>query len=215
MLPRARRTTAKKTARPERKRLDLEVRREQLLGAAFDLFLARGYDQVGIEDVARAAGASKGLVYHYFPTKKDLYRAAVERGAAQLLARTETPATTPPLERLEAGLAVYFGYVAEHRMAYEALMRSGVGVDPDVADVLERTRGVIAERILEGLPLVPAVAARPAVKAAVRGWIGFVEALALGWLARPEPDSPALRRLAADVLQAAVAGAVGLDEPPG
>lgn len=208
---RATKASTKAPAKAQRQRLDLEVRREQLLAAAFDLFVTRGYDEVGIEDVARAAGASKGLVYHYFPTKKDLYRAAVERGAAQLLERTETDPSVPPLERLDAGLDGYFAYVAEHRMAYEALMRSGVGVDPDVAEVLERTRAIIADRLLEGLPLVPEAAGRASVRAAVRGWIGFVEALALGWLASPTPDRPALRRLAADVLQAAVGSAVGLD----
>lgn len=211
MLPgRGRGRAAPSTKKVPRRRLDLEVRREQLLAAAFELFVTRGYDEVGMEDVARAAGASKGLVYHYFPTKKDLYRAAVERGAGLLLERVDTAGDGPPLVRLEAGLDAYFAYVAEHRTAYEALMRSGVGVDPDVAVILERTREEIARRLLEGLPLVGPDAV---LRAAVRGWIGFVEALALGWLASPDPDRGALRELALGVLQQAVTLAVALGAP--
>lgn len=208
--PRRRRATSPAGKAP-RRRLDLEVRREELLGAAFALFVGRGYDQVGIEDVARAAGASKGLVYHYFPTKKHLYRAAVERGAALLLERTDVAPDAPPLERLEAGLEAYFAYVAEHRDAYEALMRGAAGVDAEVAAILDRTREEIARRVLDGLPLTRVGAA---VQAAVRGWIGFVEALALRWLASPEPDRGVLRQLALGALQHAIALAAELDASP-
>jgi AcrR family transcriptional regulator len=195
---------AGKVLRAPRRRLDLEVRREQLLAAAFELFVSRGYEEVGIEDVARAAGASKGLVYHYFPTKKDLYRAAVERGAAILLERIRTLQDAPPLERLATGLDAYFAYVAEHEMAYAALMGSGVGVDPEVAAVVERTRDEIATLLLSGLPVSEPDAT---LQAAVRGWIGFVEALALRWIATREPGREVLRRVAIDVLQAAVVSA--------
>jgi AcrR family transcriptional regulator len=194
-------------ARAPRQRLDLEVRREQLLQAAFDLFVAKTYDEVGIEDVARAAGASKGLLYHYFPTKKDLYRAAVQRGADLLLERTYMPPETPPLDRLEKGLAAYFDYVEEHGAAYAALMGSGVGVDPDVAAIVETTRAVIAERILEALPLA---AIDVTVRAAVRGWIGFVEAIALTWLRDRSPPLSTMRDLAAEVLTAAIVKATEL-----
>jgi AcrR family transcriptional regulator len=207
-LPPADRRRPRLAPKAPRRRLDLEVRREELLAAAFELFVARGYDDVGVEDVARAAGASKGLVYHYFPTKKHLYRAAVERGAALLLERTDVAPAAPPLDRLEAGLDAYFAYVAEHRHAYEALMRGAVGVDAEVAAILDRTREEIARRVLEGLPLaVPS----PTVRAAVRGWIGFVEALALRWLATRDPDRDVLRALALGSLQHVVAHAVQLD----
>jgi len=207
VLPGRGRGRAAPAAKVPRRRLDLEERREELLAAAFELFVTRGYDEVGMEDVARVAGASKGLVYHYFPTKKDLYRAAVARGAGLLLERVDTGGDDAPLARLEAGLDAYFAYVAEHRSAYEALMRSGVGVDPEVAVILEQTREEIARRLLEGLPLVGPDAV---VRAAVRGWIGFVEALALGWLASPDPDRTVLRQLALGVLQQSVTLAVAL-----
>lgn len=197
---------AARSARAPRQRLDLEIRREQLLSAAFDLFVRKTYDEVGIEDVARAAGASKGLLYHYFPTKKDLYRAAVQRGADLLLERTFMPPEMPPLDRLERGLAAYFEYVEEHGTAYAALMGSGVGVDVDVAAIVEATRVVIADRIVEALPLATIDVT---VRVAIRGWIGFVEAIALTWLRDREPSIDALRGLAAEVLTAAILKAAG------
>lgn len=202
---------APRPVRAPRQRLDLEVRREQLLAAAFDLFVHRTYDEVAIEDVARAAGASKGLLYHYFPTKKDLYQAAVQRGADQLLERTFLPPEAPPFERLERGLVAYFEYVEEHGVAYAALMGSGVGVDPEVAAVVEATRTVIAQRIVEALPLQ---VLDVGVRVAVRGWIGFVEAIALAWLRDREPPIETLRDLAREVLTAAILKAAGARSLP-
>ena len=188
-----------------RRRLELEERREELLSAAFELFVARGYEAVGIDDVAKAAGASKGLVYHYFPTKKDLYRAAVERGAELLLVRTLPDPGLPPLERLAQGLDAYFQYVDEHEAAYAALMGSAVGIDPEIAKIVERTRQVIADRLIEGMPFGEP---GPEVRAALRGWIGFVEALALHWIATRNPSRASLVAMALDVLQHAIVAAL-------
>ncbi len=68
---------------PKFSRLDPAQRREQILDAADALFAERAYDEVSIEDVARAAGVTRGLVHHYFGGRKDVYLALVERiGAA-------------------------------------------------------------------------------------------------------------------------------------
>src|SRR5580765_6635428 len=72
-----------------RARLEVDERRAQLVALGVELFAARSYDEVSIDELARAAGISKGLLYHYFPTKRDFYVATVEEGATQLLARTE------------------------------------------------------------------------------------------------------------------------------
>lgn len=53
------------------------ARRNQILRAARTVFLARGYGEARVEDVARTAGLSKGAVYHHFPSKRDLFLALV------------------------------------------------------------------------------------------------------------------------------------------
>jgi AcrR family transcriptional regulator len=55
------------------------------------MFSERSYDEVSIDDLARSAGISKGLLYHYFPTKRDFYVAALNQSSSDLLAQTLTP----------------------------------------------------------------------------------------------------------------------------
>lgn len=54
-----------------------EKRPEEILEAAVEEFAARGYAHARLEDVASRAGISKGLVYVYFRTKEELFKAAI------------------------------------------------------------------------------------------------------------------------------------------
>jgi AcrR family transcriptional regulator len=164
---------------PARARLDVDERRKQLVALGLDLFGARSYDEVSIDELAAAAGISKGLLYHYFPTKKDFYVATVREAAQQLVDRTSQPREGEPIERLRAGLDAYLDYVVAHQQPYVALLRSGVGVDAEVARIVDATRAALSTRLLEGTPID---AKDPLVRLAVRGWIGFVEAATLDWL---------------------------------
>src|ERR1700679_1621760 len=109
---RSRKTRAPKVTavRAPRARLEVDARRAQLLRLGIDLFAARAYDEVSIDELARAAGGSKGLLYHYFPTKRDFYIATVQEASKQLLELTETPETMAPLDRLRASLDAYLDY---------------------------------------------------------------------------------------------------------
>jgi len=58
------------------------MKMEEVLGAAHALFLEKGYDAVGLRDIAKAAGVSIGTVYAYFSDKRDLFIRVIEtRGA--------------------------------------------------------------------------------------------------------------------------------------
>src|SRR5947199_2999266 len=118
---------------PKRARLETEERRAQLLALGVEAFGKTAYDDVSIDDIAQAAGISKGLLYHYFPTKKAFYAATVREAAGALLALTNTPEDEPPLDRLRNGLDAYLDFVREHAAAYATLMKSGVGVDREIA----------------------------------------------------------------------------------
>src|SRR5512144_2015136 len=75
-------------SRPKRRiRLDNDERRAQLLSLARKAFSDRSYDDVSIDDLAREAKISKGLLYHYFPTKRDLYVAGLREIADELVER--------------------------------------------------------------------------------------------------------------------------------
>jgi AcrR family transcriptional regulator len=66
-----------------------EARPAELLAAALELFVERGYAATRLEDVARRAGVSKGTVYLYFPGKEELFKAVVREGLVPLLERGE------------------------------------------------------------------------------------------------------------------------------
>lgn len=54
-----------------------EQRPKEITAAAFDVFAAKGYAGARVEEVARRAGISKGLLYRYFETKQELFKAVV------------------------------------------------------------------------------------------------------------------------------------------
>jgi AcrR family transcriptional regulator len=173
----ARRSATAPAAPVARARLDVDARRRQLIALGTQLFNSRPYDEVSIDEVARQAGISKGLLYHYFPTKRVFYITTVREAATQLMDRTQTPEGMSPLDRLRAGLDAFFGYVADHGPAYENLLRSGIGADAEVARIIDETREAFSARLIERLEVRGDLA-----RLALRGWVGFVEATALGWL---------------------------------
>ena len=61
-----------------------EDRPEEITAAAFEAFAEKGYDATKVEDVARRAGVSKGLMYLYFKTKQALFEAVVEASVLRL-----------------------------------------------------------------------------------------------------------------------------------
>ncbi|HVV87784.1 MAG TPA: TetR/AcrR family transcriptional regulator, partial [Kofleriaceae bacterium] len=206
--------------RPRRRiRLDNDARRAQLVTLATHAFSERSYDDVSIDDLARAAGISKGLLYHYFPTKRDLYVAGLRATADELIARTIGAAAPelPPLERMRAGLDAYLDTVAGHARAFVALMRGGIGSDPEVAAVIENVRVTYVEQFLAragDTPLVGIALDRPRIRLAVRGWIGMVEATSIDWLASPGLDRATVRDFLVDSLVAVMQVALGGGAPP-
>jgi AcrR family transcriptional regulator len=194
----------------ERARLGVDERRSQLLELGLQLFSDHSYDELGIDDIARAAGISKGLLYHYFPSKRDYYVEVVRRAAGQLLERTDGPPHAEvSLEALRGALDAYLDFVDQHARSYVALVRGGIGSDPEVVRLLEGTRRTLTERIVSR---ISADAPPPLLQLALRGWIGLVEAASLDWLDRREVPREQLRGLLEQMLLATIMAA-GVDPP--
>lgn len=185
----------------------MDERRAQLLDLGLRLFAERAYDEVSIDDIASAAGVSKGLLYHYFGGKRAFYVACVENAAEQLVERTQPDISLPEDERAVAGLSAYLDFAKERATAYTALMRSGVGNDPEVAAIVEQTRAKIVARMLESMGLGP----RPVFRAAARSWIGQVEACCLDWLDHDDVPRHAVVTLLLGGLYGILAAAKALD----
>src|SRR5438046_2932038 len=89
------------------RRLGPEARRAQLVGVGLALIKEMPFDEVTAEVVGRACGVSKGLVFHYFPTTRDLQVAILRAASAELLVDLDVGAGLPPDERLRVGLDAF------------------------------------------------------------------------------------------------------------
>jgi|SRR5829696_1811191 len=187
-------------------RMSTDERREQLLNAGVELLAERGYEQVSIEEIADAAGVSKGLLYHYFPTKKDFLLAALRRGDDELQARLRPDPAIPPAEQFNVGLDAFLDDVERHPRAYSAIFRRLAGGDFEVTALLEEGRKRRIEAIVAGIagwedsPLERTAE----LETAIQGWVFFAEGAALRWLEHGELEREQLRVM----LQVALAGAV-------
>lgn len=178
-----------------RTRLQVDVRRQQLLELGLELFGNQTYDELSIDEIAKRADISKGLLYHYFPSKRAFYVASVREAARQLLDETaiEQEDSGPALnaEDLRAGLRPFLRYVARRRLVFCFLLGGGIGTDPEVAEVIESTRQAVVDRMLSRLSRFGAQPDDPATRMRLRGWLGFLEATSLDWAKNQELDAEA------------------------
>jgi AcrR family transcriptional regulator len=183
-------------------RLSSDERREHLLHVGVELVGRHGTADISIEEIARAAGVSKGLLYHYFPTKTDFFVAVLARSQAEM---DETAVRDPELtalEQFDRNLDGFLGFVDAHAEGYLAVVNAR-GREPRVQELVEERRrrrvdelvGLAA--VLEG---VPRDAARtPLLVAAIEGWIGFTEGVIVRWLRDRELSKDEVHELLREV----------------
>jgi AcrR family transcriptional regulator len=188
-------------ATPAYSRLDVDERRRQLLEAGARVFTERSYDDASMAEVARTAGISKGLLYHYFPSKRDLFVATLEAAAAELQEVTQPDPSLPVPEQLKGAIDAYLGWIEEHSDSYAKLMESASGSD-DVRSYMAQVRAGTVERILEALVKDGDPAA---IRTALHGFLWFMDGACLDWLANRDLTREQLR----DMLLTTFAGAIG------
>ena len=158
---------------------------------ALDLFLANDYDDVSVDDVAEVAGVSHGLVFQYFGSKKGLYLAALEPLLSGFRGRTRgAPADLAPADRLRYAIGAYFDAASEHPASYRSVMAGGAGFR-EIFDRIEAARWSGIELIAGNLDLD---LDRADVRAALRGWVGFLEGAILASLDHPDADREAVSK---------------------
>jgi len=173
-------------------RLAAGQRRAQLLRLGTEIFSARPFDAVSIDEVARRAGIAKGLLYHYFPSKRDFYVAVIGAAAHELREVTRPETGVAAEDRLRHGLEAYLGFVEHRAQGFRTLMQGGIGSDPEVREIVDSMRALFVGRVAAGMGVEEAP---PLLRAALRGWIGMVEAASLDWLENRDLSREALAGL--------------------
>jgi AcrR family transcriptional regulator len=186
---------------PAYQRLDVDERRRRLLELGADLFTQQGYDELSMAKIAREAGISKALLYHYFPSKEAYFVATLEEKANELQRRTVPDPALPPFEQLSASLDEYLKWVEENAGAYDKMIRNA-GAAPEVRALLDRVRTQTANRILTGLS--PDGPPSPLLRTAIRGWLGFLDGACLDWVNHDDVDRETLHGLLVSTLVASV-----------
>jgi AcrR family transcriptional regulator len=165
------------------RRLEPDERREQILACAVELFGERPYAAVSTTELARRAGVARGLINHYFGTKRDLYLEVVRRMVTiPQLAVDQLPAG-PLEERVAESVRWFLDGVSRHSRTWLAAI-GAEGVDVEVARILAEADELAADRVLEATGLAGEVAHREELRALVRAYGGLVKATAREWLVR-------------------------------
>jgi AcrR family transcriptional regulator len=175
---------------PAYRRLENDERRRRLLELGARLFTENAYDEISMLQIAREAGISKALLYHYFPSKRDYFVATLSGGADELRALVEPDPDLPPAEALSAAVDAYLTWIEDNADAYTKLFRSA-GAVPEVRELVEGVRAATADRILAGL----GAAGNPRARTAVRGWLWFMDGACLDWIAHRDIDRAELHGL--------------------
>lgn len=185
---------------PAYRRLDVDERRRQLLERGAELFTSHRYEELSMSKIAAEVGISKGLLYHYFPSKQAYFEATLSAWAERLQEQTEPDPDLPPVEQLTRSLDAFLALVEENATAYRNLIQSAAGV-AEIRDLIEEVRRRTAERILAGLyPQKPPAKARIAVS----GWLWFMDGACLNWIEHRDVEREELRNLLLGVLMGAL-----------
>jgi AcrR family transcriptional regulator len=135
------------TTTPKFSRLDPAQRRDQILDAANALFAERSFDEVSVEDIANAAGVTRGLVHHYFGGRKEVYIALLERlvatmGRGEDIADPEVRRVVAELLRRAIALvAAHHADIAEDSPRLRYALECWTGLQPRRDATLAQRRG--------------------------------------------------------------------------
>jgi AcrR family transcriptional regulator len=237
-LPTSSPTNGEASSQEKRERLQRDARIQRILAASQRLFSTQAYDEIAIEDLAAAAGMSKGLLYHYFASKRELYVATVSHVLTQMAHFTDF---SPDLH---AGLSQMLSLFEQSPGVAKMVLRGGIGVDREVDGLLAAYRQQQLQRLSRGLGFLgefPAEASTDATDASaeahalvllgfvgdfaeastsaavgsqalvvlgLRGWLGLLDEVCLHWVQQPDVTREQVVRFLEQSLHAIVAATI-------
>lgn len=188
--------TASSAPGAPRLRRSADDRRAQLVQIGLELLPTTPVQELTIDEVARRAGISRSLLFHYFASKREYYTAVTRAAADVMLDHLLPEPGGPPAEQVAGMLDRYVGWVETYRESHLAFVRGAGGGDPWVAEVYEETRQRLVEVALTALGLPDDALRRQLVLA----WFAFTEDLVGSWADQQSMSRPVLLALLREVL---------------
>ncbi|HEV3390682.1 MAG TPA: TetR/AcrR family transcriptional regulator [Solirubrobacteraceae bacterium] len=138
--------------RPYAPRLPPRQRREQLIDAALEVILERGYARISIEAIAREAGITRPVVYDHFPNLNRLLHAVIEREeriSLEQLAEVvpDDPGDQAPAELLTTGVKRFLEAVTARPATWRIILLPLEGTPPIVRQHVQAGRAEVLARI--------------------------------------------------------------------
>ena len=178
------RTDRSETAPAVRRRLSADERRRQLVGIGLAQIVETPIQDLSMDDIATEAGISRGLLFHYFPTKTDFYLACIAAAGRRILRTTAPDPDLPGEQQVEMTTRLMVEQIERRRDFYLALVHGHGVADPRVSEVMDSVREGSTDRVVTAL----GVPARQ--RDVVRAWWAYTEDRALTWSAVPPGERP-------------------------
>lgn len=186
---------------PPRLRLQTDDRRETILQAGLRVFGSQTYEATSVEDLAREAGMSAGLLYHYFPGKHALFTAAYDYLAERFIAAFEPKPGQEPWGLIDHALNAYLAYAQRYPGVVLMLLRPARSGKAETAALNDKLNSRIAGLIALGFGIRASDINR---RLAIRAWLSFVDRAVLDFLEQGKPSRAQIKALALRVLRAAL-----------
>ncbi|WP_425457081.1 TetR/AcrR family transcriptional regulator [Amycolatopsis cihanbeyliensis] len=196
-------------ARRDRWRKHRIARRAEFVEAALSALAAHG-PELGMDDVAAAAGVTKPVLYRHFEDKADLFLALGQRGTEMLLERLIPAINTElaPLPRIRMAIDAFFGLIEEHPNLYRLLARRSFADKTIDADVVAEDKEIIATALtaLFGDYMRTFSMDSGAAEPWAYGLVGMVQNTGEWWLERRSMSRDAIVEYLTQLIWAAIDG---------
>ncbi len=191
-------------------RLPKDERRIQLLAAASEVFVSRGYHAAGMDEISECAGVSKPVLYQHFPSKLDLYLAVLQGYVDTLISsvRQALRSTTDNRQRVRAAVQAYFDFIDHDAQGFRLVFESDLMGEPQVQQRVEQATEACVDAVFD---LVSQDSGLDPYRARILavGLVGASQVTARYWL---EADRPIPKEEAVDTTVALAWG--GLSHVP-
>jgi AcrR family transcriptional regulator len=165
-------------------RLPRSERRAQLLQAAQEVFVSRGYHATSMDDIADRAGVSKPVLYQHFTSKLELYLALLDGRATELVERIREAMdrSEDNKGRVDQAMRAYFDFVDSQGEAFRLVFESDQRNDPAVAERVLRMEAECVTALADTI-MADTQVDKARAELLATGLVGTAEVAARKWIA--------------------------------